>query len=349
MSQLIKKTIVCAGALTLMIAQGVASAEALSGFIYSANERGPSISEIALATGEVRTFKTSVMPHNVQITPDGATLLIVGMAAEGDPMQGMQGMNEKQKMQPGNDEGKLLVFDVHHLDQALATLPAGKHPAHVVTDRAGRRAFVTNSEENAITVLDLARRSVIGKVAVGAGPHGLRPSPDGRELYVADLEDGSVSVVNTATLKEVARIPVGKAPAQVAFTPDGSQVYVSLRDENRVAVIDVATRRVIGKIDVARNPIQLYATPDGKTMYVANQGSEKAWDDKVSVIDIASRKVTATVMTGAGAHGVVVGGQAAFVTNSGAGTVSAIDTASQQVTASFKVGAGPNGITYRAN
>lgn len=64
MSQLIKKTIVCAGALTLMIAQGVASAEALSGFIYSANERGPSISEIALATGEVRTFKTSVMPHN---------------------------------------------------------------------------------------------------------------------------------------------------------------------------------------------------------------------------------------------------------------------------------------------
>lgn len=342
MNPLIKKTMVCAGALALTIAHGVASAEAPSGFVYSANEKGLSISEISLATGKVRTFKTSVMPHNVQITPDGARLLLVGMPAEA--MQGMKGMNG---MHDDDDEGKLVIFDVDRLDKPVATLAAGKHPAHVVTDREGARAFVSSSEENAITVLDLARRSVIGKVAVGAGPHGLRASPDGRELYVADLEDDSVSVVDTTTLKEVARIPVGKAPAQVAFTPDGTQVYVSLRDENRVAVIDVATRKVIGKIDVDRNPIQLYATPDGKKMYVANQGSEKAWDDKVSVIDIASRQVTATVTTGAGAHGVVIGGQAAFVTNSGAGTVSAIDTVSQQVTATFKVGVGPNGITYR--
>ena len=86
-------------------------------------------------------------------------------------------------------------------------------------------------------------------------------------------------------------------------------------------------------------------------MYVANQGSEKAWDDKVSVIDLASRKVTTTVTTGPGAHGVVVdsSGKTAFVTNIEAGTVSAIDTTSQRVTATFKVGAGPNGITYRRN
>ncbi|MDO8264410.1 MAG: cytochrome D1 domain-containing protein [Gallionella sp.] len=348
MNKLIKKTILCASALTLMIATGVCSAAPLSGFIYTANERDASISEITLATGLVRTFKTSIVPHNVQITPDGAFLLSVGMAAEGHEQQNMQGM---QKMQPDNDEGKLLIFDVRNLEKPIATLPAGKHPAHVITDREGQRAFVTSSEENAITVLDLARRTVIGKIGTGASPHGLRPSPDGRELYVANVGDGSVSVVDTTTLKVVGRILVGKAPVQVGFTPDGRQVYVSLRDENRVAIIDVATRRVIGMVDVARNPIQLYATSDGKTMYVANQGSEKAWDDKVSVIDLASRKVTTTVTTGPGAHGVVVdsSGKTAFVTNIEAGTVSAIDTTSQRVTATFKVGAGPNGITYRRN
>ena len=345
MNKLIKKTLLCASALTMMIATAGASAAPLTGTIYTANERDTSISQITLATGLVRTFKTSIVPHNVQMTPDGKFLLAVGMAAEDHGKEAKHGAHKMTS----DDEGKLSIFDIRNLDKPVATLPAGKHPAHVVTDREGQRAFVASSEENAITVLDLARHTVIGKIATGAAPHGLRPSPDGRELYVADVGDNSVSVVNTTTLKEVARIPVGKAPVQVAFTPDGRQVYVSLRDENKVAIIDVATRQVIGKIDVARNPIQLYVTSDGKTLYVANQGTEKDWDDKVSVIDIASGKVKATVTTGAGAHGVVVdaSGATAFVTNIDAGTVSAIDTTSQQVTATFKVGAGPNGITYR--
>ncbi|MBS0325661.1 MAG: beta-propeller fold lactonase family protein [Proteobacteria bacterium] len=335
----------------LAIGFGLARAAGMTGFAYSGNERDASISEIALATGQVRTFTIPIMPHNVQVTPDGAYLLAVGMPA-GDhgkdgaqPAPGTPPMHEMK----ADEEGKLLVFDVRNLEKPAATLPAGEHPAHVVTDRQGRRAFVTDSGENRIIVLDLARHSVIGKVRTGAYPHGLRPSPDGRELYVANVEAGSVSVVDTKALKEVARIPVGKGPVQVAFTPDGHQVYVTLRDENAVAVVDAATRRVIGKIAVGRNPIQVYATPDGKTMYVANQGTAENPDDKVSVIDVATRKVIATVTTGAGAHGVVVGdaGRTAFVTNVEAGTVSAIDTASQQVNMTFKVGAGPNGITYR--
>lgn len=348
MNEMTKKTFSCAGALSLVLATGMASAASLSGFIYTANERDASISEIALASGQVRTFTAPVVAHNIQITPDGAYLLAVGMPA-GE--HGKAGGHDMQKMPPDNGEGQMLLYAVGNLEQPLAALPAGKHPAHVVTDRAGQRAFVTSSEDNAITVLDLVRRTVIGKIATGASPHGLRPSPDGRELYVANVGDGTVSVVDTTTLKALARIPVGKAPVQVGFTPDGKQVYVSLREENKVAIIDVATRRVIGKVGVGRNPIQVYATSDGKTMYVANQGTEKSPDNTVSAIDLATRKVKATVSVGAGAHGVVVddSGRTAFVSNIEAGTVSAIDTASQRVIATFKVGAGPNGITYRRN
>ena len=51
MNKPIKKTFCCASALTLVLATGMASAAALSGFIYTANERDASISEIALASG----------------------------------------------------------------------------------------------------------------------------------------------------------------------------------------------------------------------------------------------------------------------------------------------------------
>jgi YVTN family beta-propeller protein len=66
------------------------------------------------------------------------------------------------------------------------------------------------------------------------------------------------------------------------------------------------------------------------------------------VIDVAEGAVVATVVTGKGAHGVVVSpdGRRAFVTNIRDSTVSAIDTATRAVVASYPVGAGPNGITY---
>ena len=178
MNKLIKKTLLRAGALTMMVATGVASAAPLSGTIYTANERDTSISKIALATGLVSTFKTSIVPHDVQMTPDVAFLLAVGMAAED---HGKESKHDTHKMQ-SDDEGKLSILDVRNLDKPAVTLPAGKHPAHVVTDRDGQRAFVTSAEEKATTVLDLARHAVIGKIVTGASPHRLRPSPDGREL-----------------------------------------------------------------------------------------------------------------------------------------------------------------------
>lgn len=67
-------------------------------------------------------------------------------------------------------------------------LAAGEHPAHVVTDLSGQRAFVSDSAANLLRVFDLAQRKRIATVATGNFPHGLRLSPDGRSLYVANID-----------------------------------------------------------------------------------------------------------------------------------------------------------------
>ena len=66
------------------------------------------------------------------------------------------------------------------------------------------------------------------------------------------------------------------------------------------------------------------------------------------MITTASRRVSATVVTGEGAHGVVggAGGQRAYVANSFAGSVSVLDTTTDQAMATVPVGRGPNGITF---
>lgn len=301
-----------AWALTL----GLASAWAApTGWVYTANERDNSISEVQLDNGQVRTIKLDIAPHNVQIAADGASLLAVGMSAHA------------AHHGPGS-QGQLLILRPAALGAGASSIAAGEHPAHVVTDASAE----------------------IGQIATDRYPHGLRLSPDGQTLYVANMKGGTVSVIDVPGLKETKRIAVGKGPVQVGFSADGKQAYVSLSGENRLGLIDTASQRLMGKVAVGRTPIQMMAPAGTREVYVANQGSAKNPADTVSVVDPAKAKVVATLKTGQGAHGVAssTDGAYVFVTNIESGTLSVIETATRKVVATHQVGAGPNGVTFLA-
>lgn len=318
-----------------------------TGFVYTANERGNSISVIDLSTGQVKDIATRITPHNVQVSRDGRRLLAVG------PVAAMTGDHSQMKMNGGGEmaRGRLLILDAETLAVAgAADIEIGRSPAHVVVDAQGKLAYATNSEDDNVLVIDVEQKKIVGEFQTGKFPHGLRISPEGREIYAANVKENSVSIIDITQPKKVTQIPVGKAPVQVAFTPDGRNAYVSLRDENSVAVVDTAQRRKIATVTVGRNPIQVFATPDGRYVYVANQGTETNPDNTVSVIETANNSVVATIVTGKGAHGVVASddGKLIFIANIGDDTVSVIDTATQKVTRNIKVGNGPNGITFRS-
>lgn len=314
--------------------RGVAATATTTGTAFTADERAGSVSAIDLPAGRVRTVPLSIMPHNVQVSPDGQTVLLVGMS-------GHHG---------GNSGGKLIMLDAADITRApRSEISIGPHPAHVVTDISGAQAFVTDSAKNAVLIVDLTAGKIVNEIPVGAYPHGLRLSPDGLELYVANMRSSDVSVVDPSAGRELARIAVGKLPVQVGFTPDGTQVYVSLNGENKVAIIDRKRRAVVAKINVGRNPVQVQVTPDGRRVFIANQGTEASPSDTVSVIDTTERKVIATIKSGRGAHGVTVSndGRLVLVSNIVDSTVSAIGVQELRTIATYRVGAGPNGITYR--
>jgi YVTN family beta-propeller protein len=314
---------------------------ALTGIVYTADEVANSVTMVDLATGRTRQVPLPISPHNIQISDDGSLLLLVGsLAGEAgaDHVHGAAG------------EGRLVVLDAETLEEARPAIAAGDHPAHVVVDGNNRYAYITDSGPNSVLVVDLEAARVVREVATCGYPHGLRLSPDGGELYVACVQSHEVAVIDVGAGMEAGRIEVGRAPVQVGFTPDGGQVWVSLRDENAVAAIDTGTRQLLGIVPVGRGPIQVFGTPDGRYMYVANEGTEAEPDSTVSIVDVDTGRVVATVTTEAGAHGVVVSanGELALISNLFASTVSVIDVASQRVVARFPVGEGPAGITYRA-
>lgn len=320
-----------------------------TGFVYTANEGENSISAVDLSTGQVKTVSVRITPHNVQVSRDGRLILAVGMLAGTKMSEGHS--DAEKRSSEAMQRGRLLIFDAATMSaDGAADIEVGGEPAHVIIDQQGKLAYVTNAEDDTLSVVDVAQRKVVGEIKTGKSPHGLRMSPDGREIYVANTGDDSVSVIDAAQAKEIARIPVGKAPAQVGFTPDGRRVYISSTTENIVVVVDTAQRKRIADILVGRNPIQVFAAPDGRYVYVGNEGTKENPDNRASVIDTATNQVIATIETGKGAHGVVVSddGSRTFIANTVDSTVSVIDTATQKVTRNIKVGKGSGGITFRS-
>lgn len=341
--------------LAVPLASPVRAEPAATGFVYTADELGNTVSRIDLGTGKIDIVPVPITPHNVQFVPGKNLVLAVGLPVP-DKAEDAHAADGGGHGGDGHGDaavaGQLIVLGAADISSGPnASIAVGAHPAHVIADAQGNRAYVSNSEDDTVSVIDLAKGEVVATVSTGDYPHGLRMSPDGASIYVANVQDGTVSVIDTAALLEVARIKVGVAPVQVGFTPDGKRVYVSLRDENKVAVIDTQSREVIARIDVGRSPIQVHATPDGRLVYVANQGTEAEPDDTVSVIDVATGNIVKTIQTDEGAHGVTVDGDGAFVfvTNIAAGSVSQIEVESQSVVKTYAVGKGPNGVTYQAH
>lgn len=146
-----------------------------AGFVYTADERGNSISVVDLSTGRVRTTQIRISPHNVQVSLDGRLLFVVGMVG------GMTG--DQPEMEMGR--GRLLVFETAKMNaESAIDIEVGREPAHVIIDKENKLAYASNAEGNTVSVVDVAQRKVVGEIKTGASPHGLRMSPDGREIFV---------------------------------------------------------------------------------------------------------------------------------------------------------------------
>jgi YVTN family beta-propeller protein len=164
-----------------------------------------------------------------------------------------------------------------------ATIPVGIHPVGVAVTPDGAHAYVTNSESNNVSVIDLPSNAVTATIPVGTGPVGVAVTLDGRHVYVPNHGSGNVSVVNIPSNIVTATIPVGAGTQGVAITPDGRHAYITNRDSNKITVIDTASNTVTTKIPVGADPIWVTISPDGRHAYVLNYDS-----NNISVLTIGS-------------------------------------------------------------
>ncbi len=219
--------------------------------------------------------------------------------------------------------------------------------------------------------------------------NGIAYSPDGSKLLFSQ-DDNFVAVANvdpfSGELTPAASVPLPSPPANPnlynSFSAnagglvdvDGSLGLVALNANNTVGVINLANNTLVSQIPVGNAPNSIVVK--GNFAYVSNEGGRTATTsdftnlsdgtpivvDKtnafatsgtVSVINLRSGAVTATIDVGLHPAGMAISGSMLYVANSYSDTISVVDTGINKVMRTISVGvpvkggafgSGPNGL-----
>ena len=215
--------------------------------------------------------------------------------------------------------------------------------------RAQYLAYVPNSTDGTVSVIDTASNTVVATVTVGASPMSVAASPDSAFVYVANASSpGAVSVINTSTNNVIATIPVGNVPIGVTVAPNGKFAYVSNTGDNTISVIDTFAQSVSATIPLPagicgpNSPCGIAFTQKGAYAYVAGNSG-----NRVAVISTATNTVTTTISTSANTEGTIAisPDQSTAYVPLNLGYVSVISTTTNTQTATWSLNGGAAGIS----
>jgi len=152
-------------------------------------------------------------------------------------------------------------------------------------------------------------------------------------------------------------------PGGVALSRDGKSAYALLNQNNTLTKIDLATKtpKQGVQIRVGNAPHSILIDKTGTTAYVSNEGGRVATDadfqiysagtpivadpvvgasitGTVSVVDLATMKVTATISTDMHPTGMALYGRSLLVANTYSDTISIIDTGANKVVRTINLG-----------
>jgi YVTN family beta-propeller protein len=164
------------------------------------------------------------------------------------------------------------------------------------------RGFITDGKANAVVAFDIKTLKTIATIPLtdANGPDAIMYDPYSDRIFSFNGESNNSSVIDPKTLKQVGTVALGGGPEFAV--PDGKgKIYNNLEDKNSLNVIDSKALKVIKNY-----PLAPCGGPTGLALDAANQRVFTVCRENkgMSVVDINTGKVTATIPIGAGVDAV---------------------------------------------
>jgi YVTN family beta-propeller protein len=197
--------------------------------------------------------------------------------------------------------------------------------------RKSYRAYVSNSGDNTVSLVDLATLKVIATIPAGEQPRQVVLSRDGKTAYVCNQNDNTVIAIATATNQRVgAPLAAIKQPDSITLTLDGTLALVPSGTDPAMAVIDLHTFKVKTTVNLPAVANQVVLSLDGTKLYIMHGPA-----GTISVLDANSFKLLTTVVATGGPAAMVIHPSLprAWVSFPSLGTVRLFNTGSDEFTA----------------
>ena len=152
-----------------------------------------------------------------------------------------------------------------------ARLPVGRglHTLELTADQSW--VFVSNTEENTVTIIDRARKQRVTDVPVSKTPIAMGWSVAAQRLAVVGANGGQMELIDPTSSRITARIPLAPGVVQLGLFDQGRYALVLNQLQSRVVLVDLAAAKVVAGLDVTAKPDQIIFTRD--YAYVRGQGT----------------------------------------------------------------------------
>lgn len=290
--------------------------------VFVLNSLDDSVSVVnPLTWAETKRIATGKQPHHLYLTPDEKSMIVGNALSDSltfidpktaevqrtvrgiiDPYQLRFSPNMKWFVTTAN---RLNHIDIYRWDGKDITLvkrvATGKTPSHLWIDSKSSTIYSTMQDSDELIAVDLASQTIKWRTKTGTLPADVYGTADDKFMLVALTGGDAVEVYDVS----------GKAPlrSKVIKTGEGAHAFrafgdkrhvlVSNRVANSISKIDLQTLNVVDNYPVPGGPDCIEVSRDGKQLLVTSR-----WAKKLTVIDVASRKITRQVNVGKSPHGV---------------------------------------------
>jgi YVTN family beta-propeller protein len=171
----------------------------------------------------------------------------------------------------------------HKVVDAIDSGSTNGHRLIIAPD--GQRLYTENEEDGTVSVIDLPKRKLLGKIKTRDPLAGIAISADGLIVVAVDDSHPTLFLIDTEAgcIRDEVRLEGVPQAAKIArYAPDGSVIGVTSLNSDTVSLIDPSFRQQTA-IKVGNQPMDMAFRED--ELFVACQG-----DGSVHVIDIPKRR-----------------------------------------------------------
>ncbi|MFB8387474.1 YncE family protein [Microbacterium sp. NPDC055910] len=167
----------------------------------------------------------------------------------------------------------------------VAVAPDGRRAVVPIYGNAG--VGVAGTDGRTVDVIDLAARTRVAAVDLGAPVRPHCPQFAGSTLYVTAETGNEVLALDADTLAVRDRIPTGAPQAHMlALSADSTIGCTANVEPGSISILDLENRRLRAVVPVAERINRIVLSPDGCTAYSADQHRPR-----LAVVDTASAEV----------------------------------------------------------